>query len=277
MKRALRVLYAGLQGYARNNGRMLSAALSFFFIISFIPLCLFLMTLLGAALGDNQELFRFIKERLFGLFPRATSGITSELKKLVAFKGIGLASLALYAIVSFQFYQAIHKAMERVFCVEQRRSLVGQVGMSLLVMTALAGIAIVSFSLTALIPILPKLLGPALWVHVKGLTPILIRFVLPFLVVFVTVMFLYKIVPRKKISLHDAMWGALFTAVMLEAGKHAFSWYVKTVVNLGTIYGSLSTFMTFLFWVYFSSSVFLVGGEVVQALSREREEVESSG
>jgi membrane protein len=45
--------------------------------------------------------------------------------------------------------------------------------------------------------------------------------------------------------------------------KHLFTWYVGTVVKMGTIYGSLTAFVVFLLWVFYSSCIFLIGAEIV--------------
>jgi membrane protein len=61
----------------------------------------------------------------------------------------------------------------------------------------------------------------------------------------------------------NACKGAIFTTTFFEIAKHVFTWYVGTVVQFGKIYGSLSAFVVFLLWVFYSSSIFLIGAEVV--------------
>ena len=50
---------------------------------------------------------------------------------------------------------------------------------------------------------------------------------------------------------------------LLEVAKHIFTWYVRSVVELGKIYGPLTAFISFLLWVFYSSSIFLIGAEIV--------------
>ena len=85
-----------------------------------------------------------------------------------------------------------------------------------------------------------------------------------------TALIVYKLVPRTNVMVSDAFWGGLFTAVMLEAAKHLFTWYVATVSKLGTMYGSLAVFVTFLLWMYYSWSIFLIGAEIVHNLGLVR-------
>ncbi|MCK5506106.1 MAG: YihY/virulence factor BrkB family protein, partial [Thermodesulfovibrionia bacterium] len=60
--------------------------------------------------------------------------------------------------------------------------------------------------------------------------------------------------------------GALLLTVLLELAKHFFTWFVKNLAYIGTIYGSLTTFILFLLWMYYLSCIFLLGGEFVNNL-----------
>jgi membrane protein len=73
----------------------------------------------------------------------------------------------------------------------------------------------------------------------------------------------YILFPKTKVRTSYAFTGALFTTVFLEVAKHLFTWYVGTVVKYGTIYGSLTTFVVFLLWAFYSSCIFLIGAEIV--------------
>ena len=64
----------------------------------------------------------------------------------------------------------------------------------------------------------------------------------------------------------DAIWGGLFTSVMIEAAKHMFTWYVGSISQLGTVYGSLSVFIIFLIWVFYCACIFILGAEIVHTL-----------
>jgi len=95
------------------------------------------------------------------------------------------------------------------------------------------------------------------------ITSIFIGFVIPFILMFLTVTTVYILLPKKSVGLAHACSGALFTTIFLEVAKHLFTFYVRHVFRLGTIYGPLSAFVIFLLWVYYSSCIFLIGAKVV--------------
>jgi membrane protein len=266
MKQAPGIIARSVRDFFRDGGVMLSAALSFFAVMAFVPLCLFLVTLFGYVLGENTQFFNFFTDKLFGLFPEITSGMTEELRKLISFKGIGKMSLILYGFLSMQLYTAMHKSMEAVFKVHEERSFLGFFFLSIAVVTVLMSLAFISFALTSTVPLIKALKEYAPWLKVGIITAVLIQYVLPLLLVQFAAVFIYMIIPKRKLRFSHALWGGLFTALMLEAAKHVFTWYVGSVSILGTIYGSLTAFIVFLLWVFYSSAIFLIGGEIVHNL-----------
>ena len=76
-------------------------------------------------------------------------------------------------------------------------------------------------------------------------------------------------VPATKVRLRDVWPGAILTGLLWHAAVVGFSWYLAEFANL-TVHGSLTTVMTFLFWVYVSAVVFLYGVEFTAAWVRVR-------
>jgi membrane protein len=103
-------------------------------------------------------------------------------------------------------------------------------------------------------------------VEIGSLAAILLRYFAPFILVLMTFTAIYVIIPRVKISWRNAFAGAVFVTIMWELAKYFFAYYVKNVIHLGTIYGSLTTFILFLLWIFYSSSIFLLGAEFVSNL-----------
>ena len=64
--------------------------------------------------------------------------------------------------------------------------------------------------------------------------------------------------------------GLLVAAVLIETGKSLFVWYVETAANYSAVYGSVSSIIVLLIWLYFSARVVLFGAEVI-SVSRSQE------
>jgi membrane protein len=81
---------------------------------------------------------------------------------------------------------------------------------------------------------------------------------------------IYKIVPNKKIYFKNAFQAALFTSIFWEVAKQLFGWYILHLGKFSMIYGSLSAVAIFFLWIYYSSGILLLGGEVAYLLEEKR-------
>ncbi|MFC1770035.1 YihY/virulence factor BrkB family protein, partial [Nitrospirota bacterium] len=222
---------------------------------------------MGYVLGHDEELFRFAIDRIFSILPAITEGVTSELRSLIAYKSFAITSFALYALLSYQLYAGLHTSLETVFEVPEKRKLWEMILMPLLVVTLIVLLLLLSFVLTSLVPLLTAYQEYVPLVIIGDVTKVLMRYVIPLMIVQFIVMIVYIVIPKTPVSIDNAFKGAFFTAIMLEGAKHLFTWYVSSISSLGTMYGSMAVFVTFLLWMYYSSSIFLIGAEIVHQLT----------
>ena len=80
--------------------------------------------------------------------------------------------------------------------------------------------------------------------------------------IFVTVILIYKLVPYKRHAWRDILLGALAATLLFELGKGLFVLYLGNVGNLEAVYGSLTSVIVLLLWLYFSARVLLFGAEI---------------
>lgn len=268
--RLLRVISRSFADFFRDGGLMLAGSLSYFTIMALVPFCLFLLTSFGYLLGRYPEFYRFFLARVDDLFPAATDQVTRELLKIISYKGIGKVSLFLYGFLSFQVFGSLEQALNVVFRVRKGRRIVVSLLLALVVVTFIMVLVFLSFAASTFIPLLGVLKPYLPGIRIGRITTFLIGYIVPFVLVLVTVAFLYKLMPRARVPLAHAFRGAVFTAVFLELAKHIFTWYVSRVAEFGRIYGSLTAFVVFLLWMFYSSCIFLIGAEVVRNLGAPR-------
>lgn len=90
---------------------------------------------------------------------------------------------------------------------------------------------------------------------------------LPFLVTWIGLTVLYQLVPNCRVRWRDAAAGALIGALLFEAARHGFAWYVQTFANYRAVYGALAAIPIFLIWVYMSWVIVLLGATLTAALA----------
>lgn len=264
--RWLGVLAKSFIDFFRDGGIMLAASISYFAMMAIVPFCLFLVTIFGYFLGGQGEFYQFLSSKLMSFFPKVTSQITEELRRLITYKGLGKFTLILYGVLSYGLFSSLESSIKVIFKVKTKRSFIISVVLSLLIVTLLIALFIISFGATSWVSMLRHMQEFFPGLKISKVTGFLIRFVIPFILMLAIITKLYLLLPKKKIRGSHALFGALLTTIFLEAAKHLFTICVLNVFSLGTIYGPLSAFVIFLLWVFYSSCIFLIGAEVVHNL-----------
>jgi membrane protein len=79
----------------------------------------------------------------------------------------------------------------------------------------------------------------------------------------------YFLVPLTKVRLISALKAGVMAAIILELIKYSIYSYLFIYSNLEVIYGTLSTLLLLLFWVYVAWTVILFGASVCATLDSE--------
>ncbi len=262
----IRAFGRSILAFLKDECFYLAASISFFSIMSLVPLSLLIITLFGYLIGENQELYQFTLSGLVNLFPAVTKGITSELKKIITYKGISMLMLFVYCFLSLQLFYSVEHAMNAVFKIPKKRHFLISILWSILTVTLLIVFLILSFSVSSIASIFKEYPISILGVEIGYKAAVFLKYIAPFIMVLMTFTAIYVIVPKITVPWRNAFIGALFVTVMWEVSKYFFTWYVKHSVYIGAIYGSLTIFIVFLLWVYYSSCIFLFGAELVNNL-----------
>ncbi len=90
-----------------------------------------------------------------------------------------------------------------------------------------------------------------------------------FLIVFIVFYTLYYLVPYARLAKKVTLVSALFATVLWELAKQAFGYYITHFASLRRIYGTYVLLVVVVFWIYYSSIIFIMGAEIGQ-LYRER-------
>ena len=263
------IIGKSIAAFFKDECIYLAASISYFSIVSLVPLSLLIITSYGYFLGQNEALYQFTLSGLVNLFPAVTKGITAELKNIITYKGISLLMLFVYGVLSLQLFYSMEHALNIIFRVPQKRHFLLSIFWSILIVTIVIMLLLISFTASSVVVLAKNYLEYFLGLKTGLKTDILLKYVVPFILVFLTFTVIYVIIPRIRISWGNAFKGAFLVTVMWEAAKYLFTWYVRNVIQSGTIYGSLTTFILFLVWFYYSSCIFLFGAEVVNNLQRK--------
>jgi membrane protein len=80
----------------------------------------------------------------------------------------------------------------------------------------------------------------------------------------------YTLVPYQRLTWRELLPGLLVAAFLIELGKSFFVWYVGTAAKYDAVYGSVSSIIVLLIWLYFSARVVLFGAEVISVSRNQK-------
>jgi len=158
--------------------------------------------------------------------------------------------------------------MNTIFSVPKKRHFLLSIFWTILILTLLIIFLFLSFALSSAAGLLKESTINIIGIGIGYKAGIFFKYIVPLLLVLSIFTAVYIIMPAVKVSMKHAFKGAIFVTILWELARYVFTWYVKNVVHFGTIYGSLTTFILFLLWMYYLSCIFLLGGEFVKNLSR---------
>lgn len=248
----------------------LAASISFYTLLSLIPMLLLLISIFGSVIGASDVLYKGILEAIEQGIPNLSPAFTQNLDHIVEEqKFTATFSFILLFLAANLFYDSIEFAFNAIFRKSRsRRFLQSRLfAFAFLIMVGLAIILNVLIGaylklaahteLIATYPVLQKVL----------IDRIFLRF-LPSVILILFFTITLKVVPQTKVRMRFSLTGALIFAILWEAAKKLFTWYVIHYgsLNYQNIYGSLGTFVLFNIWIFYSITILLFSAVVVAYL-----------
>jgi len=265
------LLWQALRKFNDDNGFFLSSGIAFNILINLIPFIMLLLALVGVYLYNDQEVLNHIRAYFRDVAPAVDPKIMGNLMDLIESRQIvGILGFVGLLWFSTWVFGSLRIALNIVFRVEKSRGMLRGIGIDLL-MILLAGIfLLVSMILSSMVTLLqsyqrqiPVAIGPTIqWI---------LKYLVPFFLTYCMFVLIYRIIPSKKVHFTSALQAALFTGLFWELAKHLFGWYVVHLARYSIFYGSLSTLVIFVLWVYYSSTILVLGGEFAYFLEEDRQ------
>jgi Ca2+-transporting ATPase len=91
------------------------------------------------------------------------------------------------------------------------------------------------------------------WVYALG------SFVIPLLVVFLSLSLFYRLAPRRPTQFAQVWAAALCATALLQAAESLFVIYLTSFARLNAVYGAFGGIMALLLWIYVSGCIFIFG------------------
>ncbi len=256
----------------RDLVRDMSASIAYFTVLSLFPLALGLIAI-GSFFLDSADIQIRVNEFIVELLPVGGSFVTRNIENLVRLRGAaGLVSIAVLMWSASRMVGALSRGINGILGFDRPYEFY----MSPLRNISLTfTVAILLLFATALMPTL-ELLSELELGFLGGRWNALIQLIggrtASFLISAVLLVGVYALLPYERPMRKDLVMGALVAALLIEVGKVLFALYVGTVSRFDAVYGSVSSIIVLLIWLYFSARVVLYGTEVICESQKSRQQ-----
>lgn len=246
----------------------LAGAISFNILVAFLPLVVAVMGIAGTivnAVGGNagNVVERYITRSIPGAVHIDVAGYIDTIRE---HSGTLLSVGGVFLIwISTRLVSTLRTVLREIFDLNRARGIVTgklyDVQMVFLAGTLFA----LNISITIAVEVIAQVGANTFGVSDLGL-PLAIPWarLTAFITLWVMFVVIYRYLPPRRTRWKTSLTAATFTAVFFELLKLGFSWYVTGIANFGSTYGNIATFVVLIFWIYYSSIVFVLGGEVAQ-------------
>ncbi len=91
---------------------------------------------------------------------------------------------------------------------------------------------------------------------------LLLRWPVTFILIFILAGINYYVLPAKKVKIKTVIPGSAFFTFFWLLGSWLFSIYINNFGSYNKVYGSIAAFAILMIWLYFTSIIILIGGEI---------------
>jgi membrane protein len=269
-KNIIAILRESLASFQNTHASQAAASIAYYALFSLFPLVLVLVV------GGSFFLQRtVVQEQLISwigqIVPGSVDLINQNIQQVLNLRGtFGFIAVITLLWSSSGVFNTIVQNINRAFPEAPRRSYVSNRMIALVMVGGLIGISFIALVMKTLVRLLPEhipLLGltgwqtSSLWSWFIIVSPPILNFLIFWV--------LYWWIPNIGVSSRASSVAALITSLIQRLFSLGFSWYLGSgLERYELVYGSLSSIVVLLFYIYLTSWIILWGAHLTAAISR---------
>ena len=267
VKRAVLLIKKFMYKMNRDRIKAYSAGAAFFIIMSFFPFLMLLLALVQYTPLTQEQIVMTLEE----ITPL---GLTEELKQIVE----GVYSQA-SALLPWTAIVAVWSAGKGVLGLSDGLNAVFQIKetRNYFMIRIRAAFYTIGMILALILGFGILVLGYRLQEFLRSSIPLfakysdlmlLLQLGLAMMLLFLLFEIFYVFLPNRRKSSHSQVPGALFSAISWAVFSYGFSVYLNYAGNMSVIYGSLTTLVVVMLWLYFCMYLLFLGAGINSYLEK---------
>lgn len=281
MKLRFKTLKNIINSVIENDFFGMAAEMGFMLVIGIFPFMLFLTALFGW-LGKHSfmnPLIVFLQQVMPGDVINLIETVLNEVWFFTKGGLVAVFGFCITVILSTNALAIVLKGLNRAYKVEETRSFLYTRLLSLVMVFVNALVLFLSINLIIFGKVIIKFLitYTGFTVH-SGNMMLLIRWPIAFVALYIMAYLHYYILPdlggKEKIRRRSALPGTLFFSISWLLGSWGFSVYINNLHTYNFVYGTIGGFAVLMVWLYYTSILILIGGEINSQLYDKLERCE---
>lgn len=268
-----------VKSFVEDDPLHLAAALAFYTLLTLAPLLLIVVAVAGLAFGRDAVVGRIATE-ISGLVGESGGELVQTVvanawspRQSVVSLVVGIVTLLFGATTVFLELQgALNRVWDVTSSPKKEGGIVSFIRHRLLSLAMVLGVGfllLVSLVLSAGISAASGYLGGP--EAKESMVWQVVNQVVSFGLITVLFAMIYRFLPDRRLEWRDVRLGALLTAALFTVGKYGIGVYLGNA-SLDSTYGAAGSAVVLMAWVYYASTIFLLGAETTRVLTEDREE-----
>lgn len=270
-----------IQAVIDNDFCGMAAEMGFMLMLGIFPAMLFLMAIF--AWMGNKSFINPVLLFLSNVIPADSMNlIHTVLKEVMIFSKGGLIGTIGFVVTLFLTSNAVAvilKGLNRAYKVEETRSFIYTRILSVIMVFVNTFMLFLSINLIVFGKVITKFLVTYVGIsHAFEISLLTLRWPVAFLALYLMALINYYILPdlkgNEKLKRKSVLPGTLFFCIFWLVGSWGFSIYVNNLHTYNRVYGTIGAFAMLMVWLYYTSVLLLIGGEINSQVYNKLEDSE---
>ena len=257
--------------YKQHNVSALASQLAYDLLLSFFPFLIFLLSLLGHSFLNANEVLTALQvvmpHEVYMLVANTVRNVLqTRNSKLLS------ASLVFTLYTASRGFRAITYGLNRAYEQRKKRNYFNLIIASIIMMISFVGL--IMFILAFLVFGEAISNGLQKWLGLKWILfdyIHLLRYPVALFSMIFVLAAMYRFIPDRRSTWREVLPGAIFATVGWLVSSFAFSFYVSNFSKYSSLYGTIGVIIVLMLWLYLTSIIILLGGELNAILIQENE------
>ncbi|MGI8643578.1 MAG: YihY/virulence factor BrkB family protein [Thermomicrobiales bacterium] len=244
---------------AEDNGQQWAAAVTYYALLSSVPLLLVIISIATFFVGEQSATDRVTSA--LGNYAPQGGQVQQAVQGMISSRGsVGIISFFTLLWTGSRVFSALTQALNVVYLVDEGYSFVRRLVLSL-VMTFTLGLGIVfAFGFSVILQTLRSEAG--FLSFLPGVLFTVLAWLIQLALITGILYLIYHYVPKGDHDYRASLIGAVAAAVLFVIARPLFTFYIQEFGRQNKIYGPLAIVIIAMLWVWISVLITLYGGEL---------------